>query len=195
MKTLWIVLISFVATAVIVGGGTYYIVNAKATKDKDALQSQITDLNKKVTDTEKSLADTQATATTQTTVPTTTTTTEATHSALAVVSRTPSGTTNSMPETSKTLSTPLTQAQITFNNDLDRTTITSTTIQIMSGVGGGDEATLSYDSANKRITITPKTPYQPSTGYDTRITVEINGVKDIYGSTLSNYIYNIDLQK
>lgn len=67
MKTVWIVLISFVATAVIVGGGTYYLVNTKAKTDKDALQSQITDLNKKVADTEKSLADVQATTSTPTT--------------------------------------------------------------------------------------------------------------------------------
>ncbi len=57
MKRFWIILISFVLTAVIVGGGTYYLTNAKATKDKDALQTQINDLNTKVADAEKTLAD------------------------------------------------------------------------------------------------------------------------------------------
>jgi hypothetical protein len=65
MKTIWIILISFVVTASIVGGGTYYLVNAQANKDKDALQVQITDLNKKIINTEKSLAEVQ-TATTAT---------------------------------------------------------------------------------------------------------------------------------
>lgn len=78
MKTVWIVLISFVVTALIVGGCTYYLVNAKATKDKDALQAQITTLNTKVADTEKSLADAQAATTTQATQSTTTTATSET---------------------------------------------------------------------------------------------------------------------
>lgn len=78
MKTIWIVLISFVLTAVIAGGGTYYFANAKAVKDKDNLQAQITTLNTKIADTEKSLADAQAAITTQPISQTTTTTTDAT---------------------------------------------------------------------------------------------------------------------
>lgn len=67
MKPIWTILITVVATAVIVGGGTYYMVNAKAIKDKDNLQAQITTLNTKVADTEKSLADAQALSTAQST--------------------------------------------------------------------------------------------------------------------------------
>jgi len=65
MKTVWIVLISFVATAAIVGGGTYYYVNHKAANDKNALQSQINDLNEKIKHTGKSLTDAQTTDATQ----------------------------------------------------------------------------------------------------------------------------------
>jgi len=62
MKTIWIVLISFVATAVIVGGGTYYFINHRATTDKNNLQAQINTLSTNLTATEKSLADAQAAA-------------------------------------------------------------------------------------------------------------------------------------
>lgn len=73
MKTGWTIAISAVLTAVIIGGGTYYFVNARATKDKDNLQAQITDLTKKVADAEKSLADAQATTSASvTTAPVTT---------------------------------------------------------------------------------------------------------------------------
>ncbi|MCX6812602.1 MAG: PsbP-related protein [Candidatus Berkelbacteria bacterium] len=77
MKPVWMIVISVVITAGVIGGGTYYLVNSKATKDKDNLQSQITDLNKKVADAEQSLATAQsATATTTpTTTPTTSTAT------------------------------------------------------------------------------------------------------------------------
>jgi len=60
MKTIWIVLISFVATAIVVGGGTYYYINHRATTDKNNLQAQINTLNSKLTAAGKSLADTQA---------------------------------------------------------------------------------------------------------------------------------------
>lgn len=62
MKAIWIVVISVVATVVIAGGGTYYLVNAKATKDKDNLQSQITDLNKKIDDSQVALVAAEATS-------------------------------------------------------------------------------------------------------------------------------------
>ncbi|MCX6812607.1 MAG: hypothetical protein NTW79_03225 [Candidatus Berkelbacteria bacterium] len=67
MKPVWIIVISVVITAGIIGGGTYYFLNKKTINDKDALQSQITDLNKKLTD-----AQTTASSTTSTTTPTTT---------------------------------------------------------------------------------------------------------------------------
>lgn len=51
MKSLRIVLITIIIAGGLVSGGTYYAMNKKATKDKNALQSQINDLNKKVADT------------------------------------------------------------------------------------------------------------------------------------------------
>jgi len=60
MKTIWVAIISVVITAVLVGGGTYYYLNKKATTDKNALQAQIDDLNIKVTAAEQALSDAQA---------------------------------------------------------------------------------------------------------------------------------------
>lgn len=67
MKTIWVVLITLVATAVIVGGGSYYFLNKKATNDKNSLQSQIDDLNAKLATAEKSLADSQVSSVATTT--------------------------------------------------------------------------------------------------------------------------------
>jgi len=65
MKTIWIVLISVVVTAGVIGGGTYYYFDNKATKDKNNLQAQIDDLNKQVADAEKkTLEDVQSTVNT-----------------------------------------------------------------------------------------------------------------------------------
>lgn len=44
MKQQWIILITVVATAILVGGGTYLYVNAKAVKDRDNLQSELDNL-------------------------------------------------------------------------------------------------------------------------------------------------------
>jgi hypothetical protein len=48
MKAIWTILITVVATAAVVGGGTYYLINKSANKDKSDLQAQIDDLNVKV---------------------------------------------------------------------------------------------------------------------------------------------------
>jgi hypothetical protein len=50
MKSIWVILITVIATAGLVGGGTYYFLNKKATDDKNALQAQIDGLAKKVAD-------------------------------------------------------------------------------------------------------------------------------------------------
>jgi hypothetical protein len=51
MKPIWTILITVVATAAIVGGGTYYLANKSAEKDKSDLQAQIDDLDAKVSGT------------------------------------------------------------------------------------------------------------------------------------------------
>ncbi len=56
MKTFWTILISFVVTAVIVSGGTYYYFHQKADKDKKNLQAQIDDLKSSLTAADQSLA-------------------------------------------------------------------------------------------------------------------------------------------
>ncbi|MCX6808761.1 MAG: hypothetical protein NTW50_03775 [Candidatus Berkelbacteria bacterium] len=48
MKTIWIVLISFIATALIVGGGTYYFVHKNAVDQRNNLQNQINSLNAEI---------------------------------------------------------------------------------------------------------------------------------------------------
>lgn len=51
MKPIWTILITAVATAAIAGGGTYYLANKSADKDKSDLQAQIDDLSAKVSGT------------------------------------------------------------------------------------------------------------------------------------------------
>lgn len=69
MKRIWIVLITVVATAGLVGGGTYYFINKKTNQDKANLQKQIDDLSETIVTT---TADTTTETTTVTPAPTTT---------------------------------------------------------------------------------------------------------------------------
>jgi len=48
MKTFWIVLITLIVTAGIIGGGGWWYMQAKAEKEKKSLQTQIDDLTKQV---------------------------------------------------------------------------------------------------------------------------------------------------
>ncbi|HLC44068.1 MAG TPA: PsbP-related protein [Patescibacteria group bacterium] len=72
MKPWLKVLITIIITGGIVGSVTYYLVQKKATTDKNSLQSQIDDLNKKLAATNAAI--TAATSTTSTTSSTTATT-------------------------------------------------------------------------------------------------------------------------
>lgn len=70
MKPIWVVLITVLATAVLIGGGTYYVLNQKLEKDKTSLQKQIDDLKKvtKTVDTTITAIDTPTPATVATPV-------------------------------------------------------------------------------------------------------------------------------
>ncbi|MFA7253342.1 MAG: PsbP-related protein [Patescibacteria group bacterium] len=61
MKTIWTLLIAVVVSASAAGTGTYYFVNAKATKDKNSLQEQINNLNRRITDSQAALSSASAT--------------------------------------------------------------------------------------------------------------------------------------
>ena len=62
MKKIWIITISVLATAIIVGGGTYYFLNSKANKDKDVLNKSILDAELSLDSTTAQIASQRATA-------------------------------------------------------------------------------------------------------------------------------------
>jgi hypothetical protein len=50
MKPIWTILITVVATAAIVGGGTWYLIDSNAKKDKQTLQTELDTLNQRLAD-------------------------------------------------------------------------------------------------------------------------------------------------
>lgn len=78
MKPVWKIVIVALITAVIVGGLTYYYLNTKAKQEKNDLQTQIDDLNKKIADQEAAAAAASDTATAAATKTISTTPTAAT---------------------------------------------------------------------------------------------------------------------
>ncbi|MFA7253331.1 MAG: PsbP-related protein [Patescibacteria group bacterium] len=56
MKPIWLVVISVLVTGGLVGGGTYYLVNTRASSDKDAMKVQIDELSKKYDEVKAELA-------------------------------------------------------------------------------------------------------------------------------------------
>jgi len=51
MKPIWVIAVSVLATAALVGGGTYYLTTAQAEKEQEKLQLQIDELSEKLTPT------------------------------------------------------------------------------------------------------------------------------------------------
>jgi len=71
MKPIWTIIITVVATAAIVGGGTWYLIDSNAKKDKQTLQTELDTLNQKIAEesaTSGTVVTSGATATTGATV-------------------------------------------------------------------------------------------------------------------------------
>jgi hypothetical protein len=72
MNSMWKMVLTVLVTALVIGGGTYWYVNDKATTDKAALQTTIDGLNANVTALNKKVADLTPSTTTTPSTPTTT---------------------------------------------------------------------------------------------------------------------------
>lgn len=71
MKKVWIITISVLATAIIIGGGTYYYLNSKADKEQKELQTKLDNLNQDLSAKTAELQTVTEDATTKTTTATT----------------------------------------------------------------------------------------------------------------------------
>lgn len=72
---------------------------------------------------------------------------------------------------------------VTFSEPMDPATITTTTVQLNGP--GGVSATVAYDAATRRVTLTPASPLADSTTYTVVVKGRNKGVADTAGNTLA----------
>jgi len=109
-----------------------------------------------------------------------------------VVSMTPTGTMNPMPDESKTLHNTLNQIILSFSSPIDTKTVSDQSIYVLSGLNEKEPVTFSYNQDHTQIIIAFKNSVQPQS-FDTRLTVVVKGVKDTNGNSLTDYLNNIDI--
>ena len=78
-----------------------------------------------------------------------------------------------------------TSVAVTFSEAMDASTLTAANIQLRDGAGILIPATLSYDGATNRATLTPQDFLAPQTSYTGTIRGGIGGVADLAGEVLS----------
>ena len=73
----------------------------------------------------------------------------------------------------------------TFSEDMDRSTLTTTTFTLTKqGSTSPLAATVSYDSASKKATLDPTSDLEANTSYTARVTGGSSGAKDLAGNAL-----------
>ena len=91
---------------------------------------------------------------------------------------------------------PMDQISLLFTNPLDEATISESTVHIIRADGETVSAVRSYDRNFKKITLVlAQTAYPPADGSVLRLTVAVQGLKDISGNAVPDFIYHLDLQK
>lgn len=114
---------------------------------------------------------------------------------LQIIDRLPEGTTNGYVDDSKIVRGTLSELKITFNNEIDETTLTLNNFYALMGIEEKIPAYISYDRQKKTATLKFITDIEVPSELIFRITVVLNNIKDVNGGILYQYLYNIDIKK
>jgi hypothetical protein len=74
-------------------------------------------------------------------------------------------------------------ASLTFSRPIDPTTVSSTSIQVISGGAAIPASSITFDSTYMNVIVAPQTPLPANTP----ITVKVNGVQDVAGNSVTPY--------
>jgi methionine-rich copper-binding protein CopC len=111
-------------------------------------------------------------------------------SAIKTDMNTPIGSTPSVtsvaPASSATNVAISTSVTATFNEGLNASTVTTSTVQLTDATGKVVASTVSYNATNNTVTLTPTSPLSNNLTYSFTIFGGVNGVKDANGNTMAS---------
>jgi len=111
-----------------------------------------------------------------------------------VVKRVPEGTESGFVQDDKVVRGPLDKISVTFSRDIDRITLTKETFYALQGIGEKVPCAIEYNEETRTASLVFNQQIEGgSPGRETRITVIVEGIKDMEGSQIKKLLYNIDI--
>ena len=117
-------------------------------------------------------------------------------STLKIVKRIPEGIESGSVDKTKVVHGGLKSISIFFNNSIDQTSISSTRFYALWGIEDKIPGRIIYNDELREISLVfDKIIQGGNSGQETRITIVIDSIKDIYGNFFGKFLYNIDIGK
>ena len=111
-----------------------------------------------------------------------------------VVRRVPEGTESGFVQEDKVVLGPLGKISVTFSRNIDENTLTGGNFYALQGIGEKVLGTIEYDEETETASLIFDQEIEGcEVGRETRITVIVEGIKDLEGNQIENLLYNIDI--
>jgi hypothetical protein len=111
-----------------------------------------------------------------------------------VVGRVPEGTESGFVQENKVVQGPLDRISITFSRNVDENTLTKESFYALQGIGEKIPRAIEYKEETRTASLIFDQKIEGgSPGRETRITVIVEGIKDLEGNQIESLLYNIDI--
>ena len=111
-----------------------------------------------------------------------------------VVKRLPDGTESGFVQEDKVVQGPLDRISVTFSRNVKQDTLTKDSFYALRGIGEKVPCTIKYSEETRTASLIFEQRIEGGeVGRETRITVIVEGIKDLEGNQIESLLYNIDI--
>lgn len=111
-----------------------------------------------------------------------------------IIQRVPEDTQSDLVEEDKVVQGPLDKISIVFNREVDKTTLTENHFYVLRGINEKIPGRIEYEKSTKTASLIFDQEIKGGKpGQETRITVIVEGIKDLKGNQIERLVYNIDI--
>ena len=111
-----------------------------------------------------------------------------------VIERVPEGTESGFVQEDKVVQGPLGKISVTFSRNIDENTLTKETFYALRGIGEKVPGTIEYNKETGTASLIFEQEIEGGEiGRETRITVIVEGIRDLEGNQIESLLYNIDI--
>jgi len=111
-----------------------------------------------------------------------------------VVKRVPEGTESGFVQEDKVIQGPLGRISVAFSRNVKQDSLTKDSFYALRGIGEKVPCTIEYNEETRTVSLIFEQGIEGgSLGRETRITVIVEGIKDLEGNQIESLLYNIDI--